>query len=207
MAAPDAPPRQWMRANAVRYFAYFRRRTRSTALAIWRQSFRLGVGTLVFVAIIAATMTALDASAITAARRAPEWLILSFDYVTDFGKSFWFLVPIALTLAALALLASPTLPRMSQRLLAAIAVRLGFLLLAIGLPGLFFSVAKRLVGRARPLVGEAPVHSVTVRWAGASNMQACRRAIRSTHSRRPRRSARCGPGPGLSCGLTPLPLP
>jgi undecaprenyl-diphosphatase len=41
---------------------------------------------------------------------------------------------------------------MSQRLLAAIAVRLGFLLLAIGLPGLFFSVAKRLVGRARPLV-------------------------------------------------------
>ncbi|MGZ3312134.1 MAG: phosphatase PAP2 family protein, partial [Xanthobacteraceae bacterium] len=48
--------------------------------------------------------------------------------------------------------ASPTLPRMSQRLLAAIAVRLGFLLLAIGLPGLFFSVAKRLVGRARPLV-------------------------------------------------------
>ena len=49
-------------------------------------------------------MTALDAPAITAARRVPEWLILTFDYVTDFGKSFWFLVPIALALAALALI-------------------------------------------------------------------------------------------------------
>ena len=53
---------------------------------------------------------------------------------------------------AIGLFTSPALPRMSQRVLAAIAVRLGFLLLAIGLPGLFLSVAKRLIGRARPLV-------------------------------------------------------
>jgi undecaprenyl-diphosphatase len=36
--------------------------------------------------------------------------------------------------------------------LAAIAVRLGFLFLAIGLPGLVFTIAKRLIGRARPFV-------------------------------------------------------
>jgi undecaprenyl-diphosphatase len=36
--------------------------------------------------------------------------------------------------------------------LAALAVRLGFLLLAVGLPGLAFAGLKRLVGRARPLV-------------------------------------------------------
>jgi len=61
-------------------------------------------------------------------------------------------VPIALLLAAMALLASPALPRMSQRVLAAIAVRLGFLFLAIGLPGLVFTIGKRLIGRARPFV-------------------------------------------------------
>ncbi|HEX4829340.1 MAG TPA: phosphatase PAP2 family protein, partial [Xanthobacteraceae bacterium] len=75
-----------------------------------------------------------------------------FDHITEFGKSFWFLVPIALALAAIALLASPALPRMSQRVLAAIAVRLGFLFLAIGLPGLVFTIGKRLIGRARPFV-------------------------------------------------------
>jgi undecaprenyl-diphosphatase len=41
---------------------------------------------------------------------------------------------------------------MSQRLLAALAVRLGFLFVAIGLPGLVFTILKRLIGRARPLV-------------------------------------------------------
>jgi undecaprenyl-diphosphatase len=42
---------------------------------------------------------------------------------------------------------------MSQRVLAAVAVRLGFLFSAIALPGLVVTIVKRLVGRARPLVG------------------------------------------------------
>jgi len=150
--AAAEPRAQWMRANAARYFAYFQREPRFAAQAIWRQSLRLGIGTAIFLAIVAATMTAIDARAVTLARSVPEWLIEIFDFVTDFGKSFWFLVPVAFALAAIALFASPALPRMSQRVLAAIAVRLGFLLLAIGLPGLFFSIAKRLIGRARPLV-------------------------------------------------------
>jgi membrane-associated phospholipid phosphatase len=153
-ASADHPlPRgEWMRVNAARYFAYFKRKPRFAAKAIWRQSPRLAVGAVAAMAIIAATMIVFDAQAVTVAQRVPERLIEFFDYITDFGKSFWFLVPIALALAAIALCASPTLPRMSQRVLAAIAVRLGFLFLAIGLPGLVFSVAKRLVGRARPLV-------------------------------------------------------
>jgi undecaprenyl-diphosphatase len=52
----------------------------------------------------------------------------------------------------MACLASPGLNRTSQRVLAAIAVRLGFLFAAIALPGLVFTVLKRLIGRARPLV-------------------------------------------------------
>ena len=150
--AAAEPRAQWIRGNAARYFAYFQREPRFAAKVVWRQSLRLGIGTAIFLAIIAATMTAIDARAVTLARSVPEWLIEIFDFVTDFGKSFWFLVPVAFALAAIALSTSPALPRMSQRVLAAIAVRLGFLLLAIGLPGLFFSVAKRLIGRARPLV-------------------------------------------------------
>ena len=150
--AAAEPRAQWMRANGARYFAYFQREPRFAAKAIWCQSLRLGIGAVIFLAIVAVTMTAIDARAVALARSAPEWLIEIFDFVTDFGKSFWFLVPVALALAVIALVASPALPRMSQRVLAAIAVRLGFLLLAIGLPGLFFSIAKRLIGRARPLV-------------------------------------------------------
>ena len=52
----------------------------------------------------------------------------------------------------IALLATPALPRMSRGVLAALAVRLGFLFFAIGLPGLVFTVGKRLIGRARPFV-------------------------------------------------------
>jgi undecaprenyl-diphosphatase len=41
---------------------------------------------------------------------------------------------------------------MAEGVLAILALRLGFLFLAIGLPGLPFAVLKRLIGRARPLV-------------------------------------------------------
>jgi membrane-associated phospholipid phosphatase len=166
-AEPALTRAQWIRGNAARYFAYFQRKPRFAAKAIWRQSLRLGVGTVVLAAIIAATMTFIDARAVTVAQRVPERLIEIFSYVTDFGKSFWFLVPIALALAAIALFTSPTLPRMSQRVLAFIAVRLGFLFLAIGLPGLFFSVAKRLIGRARPLVegSAAPFSFRPLSWS------------------------------------------
>jgi len=97
-------------------------------------------------------MIVVDTPSVAVAQRVPEWLIEAFDQVTDFGKSVWFVVPIALLLAALALSASPALPRMSRRVLAAVGVRLGFLFLAIGLPGLCFAAVKRLIGRARPLV-------------------------------------------------------
>jgi membrane-associated phospholipid phosphatase len=143
---------QWTRANVERYFALFRRKPRATAIPPWRTPLRFGVGAVVLVAVIAATMVAVDARAASAARHLPEWLILIFDHITEFGKSFWLLVPVAVALGAIALAASPALPRMSQGVLAAIAVRLGFLFVAVGLPGLIFTIAKRLIGRARPFV-------------------------------------------------------
>jgi membrane-associated phospholipid phosphatase len=98
-------------------------------------------------------MVLLDVWAITAARRLPHGLIAIFDELTDFGKSSWFLWPVGLAFVFIALTAAPSLPRMSRGVLAAISVRLAFLFLAVGLPSLFVSVVKRLIGRARPFVG------------------------------------------------------
>jgi membrane-associated phospholipid phosphatase len=142
----------WLRANLRWCFALLGGRPKSAVRPKWRAPLRLAIGTAAGIAIIAASMIWLDAPAVSAAQGAPEWLVTIFDRVTVFGKSVWFLVPIALALVAVALLASPALPRMSQGMLAALAVRLGFLFLAIGLPGLVFTVGKRLVGRARPFV-------------------------------------------------------
>jgi membrane-associated phospholipid phosphatase len=143
---------QWVGANVVRYLALLARHRRPCAPSAWLAPRRLGIAAAAVVAALAATMVLADAWAIAATQWLPEWLSGAFDVVTDFGKSVGVLVPIALVLAAMAVLASPALPRMSQRVLAAIAVRLGFLFLAIGLPGLLFTVVKRLIGRARPLV-------------------------------------------------------
>jgi membrane-associated phospholipid phosphatase len=148
----DGTRLQWARANVARSFAFFGRKPRSTVTPRWRRPLRLGVAALAMIAVIAATMSVADAWAVAAGQRVPERLIVLFDRVTDFGKSVWLLVPLALALGAIALFAAPPLPPMSQRVLAAVAARLGFLFLAIGLPGLLFTILKRLIGRSRPLV-------------------------------------------------------
>ena len=75
-----------------------------------------------------------------------------FDEITDFGKSGWFLWPLGLLFVALAALPQVLTP-FSQRVLAAIMVRVGFLFAAIAVPSLFVTIVKRMIGRARPMVG------------------------------------------------------
>jgi membrane-associated phospholipid phosphatase len=147
-SAPAWP--QWIRGNVVRYFALFRRPPRHRTTPAWRA--RLAFGIAAAGVIVVASMLLVDAWAVGVAQRLPPSAIAAFDWITDFGKSVRVLVPVALLLAAMACLASPGLNRTSQRVLAAIAVRLGFLFAAIALPGLVFTVLKRLIGRARPLV-------------------------------------------------------
>jgi undecaprenyl-diphosphatase len=89
-----------------------------------------------------------------AARRAPHWLVLIFGEVTDFGKSSWFLWPTGLLLIAIAAMSSEVLARFGRLTLAALAVRTSFLFIAIALPSAVVSVIKRLIGRARPFIGE-----------------------------------------------------
>src|SRR5260370_8916236 len=71
----------------------------------------------------------------------------------SFGLGVWVLIPAAFVFLCLAAGAAPTLPRITQGVPAALAARFGFLFLAVGAPGLFDTIIKRLIGRARPYVG------------------------------------------------------
>jgi undecaprenyl-diphosphatase len=95
-------------------------------------------------------MVFFDAAAISAARRMPPVLVAVAEAVTGFGVSGWFLWPIASLLVLIAALTRPAMGRFANLVAAMLAVRLGFLFIAIGVPGLVFSIAKRLIGRVRP---------------------------------------------------------
>ena len=118
---------------------------------------RIGPGAFGFfavvLAVIIASMFLFDTKAIELARREPLWLHDFADEITNYGRSSTFLYPFGMVLLALAAVLSPWLTKISQGVLAALTVRFGFLFVAIGLPSLFATVIKRLIGRARPYVG------------------------------------------------------
>jgi membrane-associated phospholipid phosphatase len=143
---------RFVRANVATGLARLVRDTRGNAKPIWRAYARLAVGTALAIAVLILIMMLVDAAAIRAARQAPRWLVAPFQFVTDFGLAGWFLVPLGGALLVIALVNAPALTRMSQGVLATLAVRLGFLFLAIGVTGLVVTVVKRIVGRARPVI-------------------------------------------------------
>jgi membrane-associated phospholipid phosphatase len=129
-------------------------RSRVLAMVVW-----FGAA----VAAVAATMVLVDAGAIAQARRLPAWSIATFLQISDFGRSGWFLWPIGLVLLALAALMRPAIGRMTNLIAATIVVRLGFIFLAIGIPGLVVAIVKRLIGRVRPS-DLGPFHYVPFAW-------------------------------------------
>jgi membrane-associated phospholipid phosphatase len=149
--APSWP--RWVRANVAGALAMLLRTPRSAVRPPWFSAVRLGAVTLATAAVVGLLMVFVDASAIAAARRLPVWVFAVFDEITDFGRSGWFLIPLGVILLAIAALAAPTLPHFTRLVLAVVAVRCGFLFMAIAVPSLFVTVVKRLVGRARPYVG------------------------------------------------------
>jgi undecaprenyl-diphosphatase len=102
------------------------------------------------IALIVVAMLFLDAPAITLQRQLPRFVVAAFAAVTDLGKSGWFLWPCGVTLIVLAAITSPHLGKVSYGILGALAARVGFVFLAIGIPGLFVTIVKRLIGRVRP---------------------------------------------------------
>ena len=105
---------------------------------------------VVTLAAIVASMFLIDPAATDWARHLPHWFTEEFEQITNAGESGWLLVPCALLVLLLAALSSPTLPSVTRGVLAALAARFGFLFLAVGAPGLFATIVKRLIGRARP---------------------------------------------------------
>jgi membrane-associated phospholipid phosphatase len=118
------------------------------------------------VAAAAVSMIVLDSCAVEWARGEPHWFRAAFEAITRFGLSGWFLFPCGFVLLVLAAVTSPQLTTATQAVLAALGARFGFVFLAIGLPGLFVSIVKRLIGRARPFVGghEDPFAYVPFAW-------------------------------------------
>ena len=100
-----------------------------------------------------ASMFLIDVPVSEWARHLPPWFTATFDQITDFGLSGWFLYPLGFVIVCLAAVSSRALPRMTQGVVALLAARFGFLFVAIAVPGLFVTIVKRMIGRARPFVG------------------------------------------------------
>jgi len=108
---------------------------------------------LLTLAAIVASMFFLDTAASAWARGLPQWFRDIFEQITNFGLAGWFLIPFGFIVVVLAAVTSPALPPAAEGVLAGLAARFGFLFLAIGAPGLFTTIVKRMIGRARPFVG------------------------------------------------------
>jgi undecaprenyl-diphosphatase len=103
--------------------------------------------------LVLAVMVQLDGWSLAHVRKLPASVVEAFDRFTDLGLGGVFLWPLGLALVTLALIDTPPMPRWARLVLAAWSVRLGFAFTAIALPGLFATIIKRIIGRARPFVG------------------------------------------------------
>ena len=164
--SPGSPLRRFARNFSENVALCTRALTRPTRPAGLPQSSGIIVVALALVAAAAISMPVLDASAVEWARGEPHWFRAAFEEITRFGLSGWFLFPCGFLLLFLALVTSPLLPTSARAVFAALGARFGYVFLAIGLPGLFVSIVKRLIGRARPFVGghEDPFHYAPFNW-------------------------------------------
>jgi membrane-associated phospholipid phosphatase len=97
-----------------------------------------------------ASMFLIDRAATDWAQHLPSWFHVVFEQISNAGYSGWFLVPTGVVVLCVAAVTSPALPRLTQGVLAMLAARFGFLFLAVAAPGLFSTIIKRVIGRARP---------------------------------------------------------
>jgi len=123
------------------------RRLEQDFVPAWR---RLKIHGAVAIGAVVLSMLLLDARGHELAAGLPQWLVEIAYEITDFGRSGWILVPVGTLMVLIALLASPALDFMSRAVAAMVVARLGYVFVAVGLPGLVSTVAKRWIGRVRP---------------------------------------------------------
>ncbi len=143
----------WRRCgdNVVRALTILTRPAKLHPQQFWATPRQIAISAAIVVAAVLFFIILIDGPVTRGVLGLPRWAIWPFDQITDFGKSGWFLWPLGLLFLALAALPTPV-TRISQAVLASVMVRVGFLFTAIALPGLFDSILKRLIGRARPTV-------------------------------------------------------
>jgi undecaprenyl-diphosphatase len=127
--------------------ALVRPRKQSLCTPLWK---RLRLHAALTAGAVLLAMLFLDTPLHQIAAGLPDWLIDDAFVVTDFGQSQWILVPAGVPLVLMALVASPALDTMSRAVFAMVAVRLGYVFVAVGLPGLVVTIVKRWIGRVRP---------------------------------------------------------
>ena len=110
------------------------------------------IGAVLTAILTIGLMLFLDANSIIWARTLPLDLRSLSGTVTKLGLSGWFLYPLGFLLVAIAFVDTGRLSSGVRATVAAISARVGFLFIAIGLPGLFVTIAKHIIGRARPFV-------------------------------------------------------
>jgi undecaprenyl-diphosphatase len=123
----------------------------------------LALGAIAAAIALLLAMRFLDAWAIAQTRRLPSIVVDAFNWITDFGTSGWFLWPTALMVLLLAYMATPALGRIANLTLIAVMVRFEFIFFAVAVPGLTFTILKRLIGRARPS-GLGTFHFIPFSW-------------------------------------------
>jgi undecaprenyl-diphosphatase len=101
-------------------------------------------------AFIVAAMLWLDVPVMRAAERIPPGFREVVNELTDFGRGVWPLTPLVVLLLAATVLLLPRLSRMARGVLAAAAVKVGYMFVAIALTGLADTIIKRIIGRVRP---------------------------------------------------------
>src|SRR5262249_43510830 len=111
---------------------------------------RVMTGLLVGAVVVALAMLFVDGWLAGQTKRLPIPVIDVFNRITDFGKGYWFLVPSGILILALAGSAPATWGRLARLTIISLVVRFEFIFIAIALPGLIFTIAKRLIGRLRP---------------------------------------------------------
>ena len=148
-AVPDTGIRR-IANNLLAWIALVVRPRRFSEARLLPPRLRLAIGAIAGVLLVALAMLFVDARGVAFAATLPLWLVDTFNEITDFGKSNWFLIPIGGLIVLAAILATPAAGRTANLVLTSLIVRFTYVFIAIALPGLFVTIVKRLIGRLRP---------------------------------------------------------
>jgi membrane-associated phospholipid phosphatase len=125
-------------------------RIRLPAMAFLAERQRMRVGIVVTALAAIVSMIWFDAAIIGAAAKLPSAINETYNVITDYGRSGWVLWPSGILVLLMAAARTMAVSRMSQLVFASIAVRSGYVFLAVAIPGLLDNIGKRWIGRVRP---------------------------------------------------------